>query len=374
MIFQCFISALLLSAPFLSPALFAVAWVAFVPLCRAIDRQESLRGAGILGWLVGFLANLFGFHWLVYTISVFGGFPYLASVVLFILYAAMQGVQTTLFALLLKRFGYGPLFLFPVVFWVAIEFWFPFLFPWHLANSQSSLISFIQTADLVGAYGASFLVMWCNVILARALAAKKEGSTLPWVPALICIIGVVGSLAYGHLRLGRVAAEKKAAPKLSVAAVQGNIPVGMKWDPQQMKTNLAAHVKLTRDIAGAQLVIWPESAVEEWLPDSLPQLPKEFIDLLELKGAHFIFGARSFSGTFAGPNFKAFNTAFLTDAQGRMLGRYHKQVLLAFGEYLPFSSILSKLPAMPFADGFTAGDGPRTLELPGGGKSAPVIC
>jgi apolipoprotein N-acyltransferase len=374
MIFQCFISALLLSAPFLSPALFAVAWVAFVPLCRAIDRQESLRGAGILGWLVGFLANLFGFHWLVYTISVFGGFPYLASVVLFILYAAMQGVQTTLFALLLKRFGYGPLFLFPVVFWVAIEFWFPFLFPWHLANSQSSLISFIQTADLVGAYGASFLVMWCNVILARALAAKKEGSTLPWVPALICIIGVVGSLAYGHLRLGRVAAEIKAAPKLSVAAVQGNIPVGMKWDPKQMKTNLEAHVKLTRDIAGAQLVIWPESAVEEWLPDSLPQLPKEFIDLLELKGAHFIFGARSFSGTFAGPNFKAFNTAFLTDAQGRMLGRYHKQVLLAFGEYLPFSSILSKLPAMPFADGFTAGDGPRTLELPGGGKIAPLIC
>jgi apolipoprotein N-acyltransferase len=367
-------SAVLLSAPFLSPVFFATAWVAFVPLCRAIDRQESLRGAGFLGWLVGFFANLFGFHWLVYTISVFGGFPYFVSVVLLVLYAAMQGVQTTLFALLLKRFGYGPLFLFPVVFWVAIEFWFPFLFPWHLANSQSSLLSFIQTADLVGAYGASFLVMWCNVILARALAAKKEGSTLPWVPALICIIGVVGSLAYGHLRLGRVAAEKKAAPKLSVAAVQGNIPVGMKWDPQQMKTNLAAHVKLTRDIAGAQLVIWPESAVEEWLPDSLPQLPKEFIDLLELKGAHFIFGARSFSGTFAGPNFKAFNTAFLTDAQGRMLGRYHKQVLLAFGEYLPFSSILSKLPAMPFADGFTAGDGPRTLELPGGGKIAPLIC
>jgi len=374
MIFQCFIAALLLSAPFLSPALFAVAWVAFVPLCRAIDQQESLRRAGVLGWLVGFLANLFGFHWLVYTISVFGGFPYLVSVVLFILYAAMQGVQTALFALLLKRFGYGPLFLFPVVFWVAIEFWFPFLFPWHLANSQSSLISFLQTADLVGAYGASFLVMWCNVILARALAAKKEGSRFSRVPTMICAIGVVGSLAYGHLRLGRVAADIKAAPKLSVAAVQGNIPVGMKWDPKQMKTNLEAHVKLTREITGAGLVIWPESAVEEWLPDSLPQLPKEFVDLLELKGAHFIFGARSFSGVFAGANFKAFNSAFLTDPQGRVLGRYHKQVLLAFGEYLPFSSILSKLPAMPFADGFTAGEGPSTLDLPGGGKIAPLIC
>jgi len=395
-----FISAVLLSAPFLSPYFFPVAWVAFVPLCRVIDRQENLRWSGLLGWLVGFFANLFGFHWLVYTISVFGGFPYFVSVVLFILYAAMQGVQTALFALLLKRFGYGPLFLFPAVFWVAIEFWFPFLFPWHLANSQSAFLSFLQTADLVGAYGASFLVMWCNVILARAIAGRKEvsplrleprpwpgalaqdsapracpwGSTLPWVPALICAIGVIGSLAYGLLRLNRVAAEMKATPKLSVAAVQGNIPVGMKWDPQQMKINLEAHVKLTRDIAGAQVVIWPESAIEEWLPDILPQLPKEFIDLLELKGAHFIFGARSFSGVFAGANFKAFNSAFLADPQGRVLGRYHKQVLLAFGEYLPFSSILSKLPAIPFADGFTAGDGPQTLELPGGGKLAPLIC
>jgi apolipoprotein N-acyltransferase len=148
----------------------------------------------------------------------------------------------------------------------------------------------------------------------------------------------------------------------------------MKWDPKQMKANLAAHVKLTREITGAGLVIWPESAIEEWLPDNLPQLPKEFIDLLELKDAYFIFGARSFSGVFAGANFKAFNSAFLTDSQGRVLGRYHKQVLLAFGEYLPFSSILSKLPAMPFADGFTAGDGPQTLDLPGGGKIAPLIC
>ena len=368
------LSALLLAAPYLLPQLFLLAWVAFVPLLWAIDEAEDLRRSVFLGWSVGFLANMFGFHWLVYTISVFGGFPYFVSVVLFILYAALQGTQTALFALLLRRFGYGPLFLFPVVFWVAIEFWFPFLFPWHLANSQSTFLSFLQTADLVGAYGASFLVMWCNVILARAFARNSKDSPLPWVPALICAIVVIGSLAYGLLRLDRVAVEIKAAPKLSIAAVQGNIPVGMKWDPRRMKTNLEAHVKLTRDIAGAQVVIWPESAIEEWLPDNLPQLPKEFIGLLELKGAHFIFGARSFSGTFAGPNFKAFNTAFLTDAQGRMLGRYHKQVLLAFGEYLPFSSILSKLPAMPFADGFTAGDGPSTLDLPGGGKIAPLIC
>jgi apolipoprotein N-acyltransferase len=71
---------------------------------------------------------------------------------------------------------------------------------------------------------------------------------------------------------------------------------------------------------------------------------------------------------------KAFNTAFLTDAKGRVLGRYHKQVLLAFGEYLPFAKVLALLPAMPFADGFTPGSGPVVFHLPRGVRVGPLIC
>ncbi|HEX9271766.1 MAG TPA: apolipoprotein N-acyltransferase, partial [Candidatus Binatia bacterium] len=93
-----------------------------------------------------------------------------------------------------------------------------------------------------------------------------------------------------------------------------------------------------------------------------------------LKNAYFIFGARSYRGGPKGPDPKAFNTAFLTDPRGVVLARYHKQVLLAFGEYIPFSGLLGLLPGVPFIEGFTAGDGPRTLDLPGGEKIAPLIC
>jgi apolipoprotein N-acyltransferase len=56
------------------------------------------------------------------------------------------------------------------------------------------------------------------------------------------------------------------------------------------------------------------------------------------------------------------------------LGRYHKQVLLAFGEYIPFSGLLGLLPGMRLVEGFTAGDGPHTLDLPSGERIAPLIC
>jgi len=190
----------------------------------------------------------------------------------------------------------------------------------------------------------------------------------------VCSACIVASLVYGWVRLHQLTAQMNTAAKLAVAAVQANIEVDMKWDPKQMKANLDAHIKLTRDISGVQLILWPESSIEEWLPENLSALPAQFVESLRLKDAYFIFGARSYRGSSKGPDVRAFNTAFLTDSRGVVLGRYHKQVLLAFGEYVPFSRLLGLLPGMPFVEGFTAGDGPYTLDLPGGEKIAPLIC
>ena len=83
-------SAVLIAAPFLAPILFPLAWVGFVPLFLAIARAKNLRTAVFCGWLTGFIAHVVGFHWLVYTINVFGGFPYSISTVVFLIYAALQ--------------------------------------------------------------------------------------------------------------------------------------------------------------------------------------------------------------------------------------------------------------------------------------------
>jgi apolipoprotein N-acyltransferase len=368
------LSGILLAAPFLAPILFPAAWVAFVPLFCVIAHAKNLRAAVFYGWLAGFVAHVIGFYWLVYTINVFGGFPYSISTVVFLFYAALQGLQMAIFAFLVRGIGFGPWQIFPALFWVPIEFLFPLLFPWHLANSQSAFSWFIQTADLAGAYGASFLLMWFNAIVAGVLFKMAPDSKVRWMPATVCTACIIASLIYGLVRLNQVTAQMNRAAKLSVAAVQGNIGVGMKWDTKQMNANLDAHIKLTQEISGVQLILWPESAIEEWLPENLSALPAQFVESLRLKNAYFIFGARSYRGGPKGPDPKAFNTAFLTDPRGVVLARYHKQVLLAFGEYIPFSGLLGLLPGVPLIEGFTAGDGPRTLDLPGGEKIAPLIC
>ena len=75
------LSAALLAAPFLEPRLFPLAWLAFVPLFWVVGAGGKFapRGYFAVGSWVWWRI-LIGFHWLVYTISAFGGFPYSISV------------------------------------------------------------------------------------------------------------------------------------------------------------------------------------------------------------------------------------------------------------------------------------------------------
>jgi apolipoprotein N-acyltransferase len=368
------LSAALLAAPFLDPRFFPLVWIAFVPLFWTVSQAKSLRQAVFYGWVMGFVAHLIGFHWLVYTISAFGEFPYAVSVVVFILYAALQAVQMAIFALVLRTVGFGPLQIFPAVFWIPLEFLFPLLFPWYVANSQVLFSRFIQSADLVGPYGASFIILWVNGAVYKAAFATKEKPSAKWLPIAYSGLSMVVSVVYGFQRLESVAEEMAGARKLSVAAVQGNVDIDLKWNPLRARSNLDKHIKLTNELDITSLVIWPESAIEEWIPEGLKQLPMEYLPAFKSERTFFIFGAKSFRGKPGAPGFKAFNSAFFTDAQGRILSRYHKQVLLAFGEYLPFSRILAQLPMMPFADSFTPGPGPVVFHLPRGVRIAPLIC
>ena len=367
-------AAALLAAPYLWPSLFPLAWISFVPLFWAIDRAKTPRRAVLFGWLLGFAAHLMGFYWLVYTISAFGGFPYAVSVLVFILYAALQAIQMALFALLVRGLGFGPLAVFPALFWVPLEFLFPLLFPWHVANSQAAFSWFVQSADLVGPYGASFIVVWSNAAIYHAWAARADGGPRRYLPAAYAALALLAALVYGAGRLHSVGEEMAGAQKISVAAVQGNVDIDLKWNPALAQKNLARHRDLTAPLDPVPLVIWPESAIEAFIPEDLEILPPEYMPELKSDGAFFIFGAKSYRGKPGQPGLKMFNTAFLTDARGRILARYHKQVLLAFGEYLPFSKILSLLPAMPFADGFTPGPRPVAFHLRRGIRVAPLIC
>lgn len=363
----------LIAAPFLWPILFPLTWFAPLPLLAAIDGARDWRHALGAGALTGAATIILGFHWLVYTIHVFGGVNYVLATLAFLLFVAYSALPFVVFAGLVRLCGVGPLAIFPPAIWITIEFWFPNLFPWYLATSQTRFSLLNQSADLVGHYGTTFILLWCGTALYTVLRARRGeygARAATWTTVAACAV-LAAALVYGQARLVRVDAAVKAAGTLDVAVVQGNIAIERKGKTAFLKTNQETYKKLSGKGRAADLVIWPESAVEKWLPDRARRIPP---GLLPERHPHMIIGAITYRRQSAG-RFRKYNSAIALDPAGKVLGRYHKRVLLAFGEYIPLASFIGGLPGMDvIGEGFTAGRLENAFALPKGARVAPLIC
>ncbi len=367
------LGAALIAAPFLWPILFPLTWFAPVPWLTALEGARHWRHALLAGALTGAITIALGFHWLVYTIHVFGGVNYALALAGFVLFVAYSAIPFVVFAAAVRLCGTGPLGLFPPAFWVTVEFWFPNLFPWYLATSQSAFTSLNQSADLVGHYGTTFVLLWAGTALYRILRARRGDGTMrsaAWAGAAACAV-LLAALVYGQARVAQVTAAATSARKLDVAVIQGNIDIERKGKAAFLKTNQQTYKDLSAKHADADLVVWPESAMEKWLPERAGRVPQA---LLPAPHPHMIFGAISYRRE-PGNRIRRYNSAFAVDPAGTVVGRYHKRVLLAFGEYIPLAWLIGGVPGMPpIGDGFTPGGIETPFALPNGARAAALIC
>ncbi len=71
---------------------------------------------------------------------------------------------------------------------------------------------------------------------------------------------------------------------------------------------------------------------------------------------------------------KLYNAAKLIEADGKVIGSYHKKYLMPFGEYIPFGDKFPEIyDLIPEAGNLTRGDAPNVLEFRGY-TMAPIIC
>jgi apolipoprotein N-acyltransferase len=119
------------------------------------------------------------------------------------------------------------------------------------------------------------------------------------------------------------------------------------------------------------VIIWPESSYPNTVAGraqrlSLPPLPAN------QRNTHWLVGVLIQEGR--GNTRQFFNSALLVDAEARILERYDKQKLLAFGEYIPLQRYVPFLRHIsPAIGNLTAGPG-GVVTLPNGVAIGPLIC
>lgn len=368
---------LLLSAVmmFLGFAGFGLWPFAFVGMVPALFVMDARPGGMKLFWraiFFGYVAFYGGFYWVVNTIVDFGGFPYPLALLFASIYFFYQALQYVLMLWLYRRArdrGFGATLSLVVAF-LAAELVFPQLFDNFYGNSFHMLPTLIQVADLGGPMMLSALSMLGNgaaYVLLRAFVDKEPPPRV--APAVFA--GVLALyLGYGVWRTSEVEARMALADAIHIGVVQTNMGIYEKReDPGE---GLRRHLEQSLELESRgelDLLVWPESAAVFRLPRDLGVAVHPFFDrALAFYGLRnpgsphtpLIFGGLS-SETVDGQR-RLYNTAFITDAEGRVQAHYDKTYLLAFGEYIPFGEMFPQLyDYSPNTGHFTPGDHVRSL-------------
>jgi apolipoprotein N-acyltransferase len=344
-----------------------VAFVAMVPLLLAIHGRTP-NAAAALGLVSGTVASLGGFYWLYGMLRVFSGMPWPVCVLLMIAMCAYQGGRTALSCWAATRAARNgwPAALAFVLAWIGGELLYPLLFPWYFAFMMHRTPLFMQVADLGGVYLVGAILLGPNVAIAEFVRARIERTQFD---RRIVVAGLAAPLlgaGYGLVRMPGVEAKAAAGQAVTVGIVQGNLPLFERRNSLEIQRRLTETLR-----ERAHLVLWSESSVPNVFEEGRFHDPT-YGRITRGLDVPVLFGAgekRQVDGVW-----REFNTAFLADIDGNVVGRYDKQYLLPFGEFIPFGNTFPWLyEKSPHSGRLTPGDSHKPLEL-AGHRITVLIC
>lgn len=350
-------------------------------LLLLLEGAGRTRTAFVVGWAFGFGYFVAGLYWIANALLIdaasFGWMIPFATAGLGSVLAVYIGGSTAL----LVRLGLTglPRVLAFAALWTLMEILRGVLltgFPWNPVGSVwAGVAPVMQAAAVVGVFGLSLgtmLVAALPVLGRRALGVGMLGLAV-----------VAGA---GWFRIPDGAAP--VADGVRLRLVQPAIPQAMKWAEGAREANLGRYLSLSQlpghGVAPTH-ILWGETAVP-YAMDGVSDAALRRLLAAPLQ-VHAGSGARADGtparGVLVGAirrsppgeePFRIWNSLIALDASGAVTGQFDKAHLVPFGEYVP---LRSALPLDAVAGGgldYTAGPGPRTLDIPGLPPVGPLIC
>ncbi len=361
-------------------------WALFfclLPLWSQILKQNSYKKVFWLGWTTQFLLALIGFHWIPYTIVEFGHLPYFVGALGLFAFAALTNLHIPLggvFWLFIKKKGWiknsGTEIMALALLTALLERVNPQIFPWHMGYPwMYGGFPAYHTADVLGFTGLSALTYVLNGWILFIFLNLKDKKVLKTHTSLFIIFFSLFNI-WGYFQKSKWNSHDSTIKILSVQPNIGNQEkqfeiFGSGFKGQVLDTHFDLTKKALQENA-ADLVIWPETSIPEYLDSYFYRQinVQRVLDFIKQNKTPILAGAYSH-------NLKTFqdsNSLFLFDENATHLGLYKKYQLLAFGEYLPFSDYFpSLLKLLPTIANFERGEGPLILSLRDV-KIGPQIC
>ena len=359
--------------------------IALVPLFSGIMLVRNGRQAALVCFLAGLVHYHLLMYWIVHVLGQYGGLGWFLSSQALLFLATYMSLYFAVFGFLAKRVlsrdrRIFALFILPAL-WVALEWLKGVLFtglPWmDLGYSLFQVPLLIQSADIFGHLGISYLIVLVNVYFVLVLEPGQEFvarffMTLV-VAALLFSVGIYSKVRYQDI----TELAGNGQEQLRAGVVQGNIDQNMKWSQDMQRTTVDKYLRLTRQLAESDnppdIVVWPETALPFYPTDNpymtqiRGELAKENITVLTGAPMYEVVSLEK-------KTVKFFNSALLLDSTTLEEKRYDKSHLVPFGEYVPLKEFLPFLePFVETVGDFTAGEIVEPLTA-GNARIGVLIC
>jgi len=315
--------ALALAMP--GPSLWPLAILFPVFLLEAVERSEGRWQPWLLGWVAGTVHWVVAVNWVLDVMHHYGGLPWAGALGALVGLGLYLGLIWAMVTWLLVWFP-PPwrIWFFPVT-WIAIDGlrrFQPYQFPWNdMAAVVAHQPAMLGSLPVWGASGLGWALVACGAGM-WGLARRDRRPA-----ALALLIAAVGCI----VTFTAVAPTfEPSGPAVRVAVLQPGTTLEEKWDPDEWQEITDRVWTLTRKAAdaGAEIVLWPESAVPFRLDNDTAyrRIVTELTADLDIEIVLNSIGA--VDEGFA-------NSAYLVSGGGVSEVRYDKMHLVPFGETVP---------------------------------------
>lgn len=330
----------------------------FIPYFIVVDKRKTLLEINRASYLMFFTLSVITIYWVGSWQSKADPFLMIGGGILIFFYPAVLLINSTLFYLSQKIFGREKSFwLFPVI-WVTGEYLLTLTdlkFPWlTLGHGLAKFTTFIQIADIFGAFGLSLIVLYINVLLFFSIKYFNLNKKYFVKYLLSSVLLFSFIFIYGTIKLNQKNEDKRF---IQVGVVQPDLDPWDKWKLGGLDEILKNYLILSEECTKqkAQLIIWPETALPVYLlSGTYSDIVDSIYSFLRKNNVYLLTGMPDYVVHYTNPpsdaklskagNFyySTYNSILLLSPFSNEIQRYGKMQLVPLGEKVPF------VDALPF--------------------------
>jgi apolipoprotein N-acyltransferase len=329
-----------------------LAFVALVPYFYVLEKRDGLAEINRITYFTFFFFNLITLYWVGSWTKDADPFLLIAGTTLMFFNPCLFLIPSSLYYLAKKRFDKNKALLLYPFFFLSYEYLYSitdFRFPWiTLGHGQAMFDPFIQVADLIGSYGITVLVLLINVFIYKFLKIRTGKGKQKFVYVSAALVLLLLPLIYGFITYSKISSE---LPTKRVGLIQPNLNPWKKWEAGNLSEQLDLYLNLSKEAIeeGAEIIIWPESALPVYLLTGAYRSEVNRIHTFtDTNNVYLMTGMpdatffrdstkapkdakRNSRGTF----YTSYNSILFFSPNSKEVGKYGKIKLVPFGEKVP---------------------------------------